>query len=155
MSLGAGHGSSSHPHYCSMSHQAIATALHVDARLKMRREQREEGELLRSTVEVMKSCCGSDEELQTKRMTCGHMWTRCFPFVIFFFLFGNFCLFVWFWNFQQMVFADDLSLRRLQPRVFWICRTPQFAFRKHSNCHMINMKLENPSVMEVCFIYCL
>lgn len=147
MSLGAGHGSSSHPHYCGMSHQAIATALHVDARLKMHREQREEGELLRSAVEVMKSYGRRGWRAGIREH---------FAFLLLdFFLFGNFCLFVCFWNFQQMVFADDLNLRHLQPRVFWICRNPQFAFRKHSNCHMINMKLENPSDMEVCFIYSL
>lgn len=114
-------------------------------------EQREEGEPLRSVA------CGSDEELQRRGWRVGIREHFAFLWLDFFFcVCGVFVLFFkFFFNFQQMVFAHDLSLRHLQPRVFWICRTSQFAFRKHNNCHMINMKLENPSDMEVRFIYSL
>lgn len=111
---------------------------------RCRKEQREEGEPLGSAVEVMKSYEEEDDmqaHMNSTELSDGFAFVSCF--------------FLFFENFQQMLLADDLSLRCLQLRVFWICRNSQFAFRKHSNCHMNNMKLENLSDMEVRFIYSL
>lgn len=50
------------------------------------------------------------------------------------------------WSFELKVFAAKSLL---------IVQKPQFPFRKHSNYHTNYMKLENPSDLEVRFIYSL